>query len=597
MPKSPRTSALGPLDISVESDGDPVPEARLIAVTVTRAINRIPCARIVLMDGDVAEQDFALSESDTFKPGAEITIKAGYDGDNQQIFEGIVVRHRLRIDAEHGGRLVIDCRDKAYAMTLDRKNANYVDKKDSDVIESLINNYAGLKANVAGTSISYGEQVQYYCSDWDFMLMRAEVNGLVVVVDDADVEIGAPNVDGSAVLQVTCGEDIIDFDADIDGRTQLQSVETAAWDLANQKMESASAKPKELNDQGDIGGSALAADVGPEIYRMQTPATLSKEALDEWAKARQLKAGLARIRGKVTFQGNADAKVGSLIELVGVGNRFEGKVYVSRIEHKIESGDWLTHAEFGLAADWFVENNDVIAPPAAGWIPGVSGLHVGIVKKLDEDPEKQHRVQVSVPVLGDSAEGVWARLGSYYASNGFGAFFVPEIDDEVVLGFMNDNPSQPVVLGSLYSSKRPPADPYKLEAENNLKSLVTRSKLKLEFDDEKKIVTILTPAGNEFVLSEDDQSITLNDQNDNSMVMNSDGVALDSSKDISINAKGNISIDAMGKIDVSAKQDVGIKGANVNQEAQLGFTAKGNASAELSAAGQTTVKGAMVMIN
>ena len=64
-----------------------------------------------------------------------------------------------------------------------------------------------------------------------------------------------------------------------------------------------------------------------------------------------------------------------------------------------------------------------------------------------------------------------------------------------------------------------------------------------------------------------------------------------------ISADGNVSINALGKIDVAAKQDVAVTGLNVSNEAQVGFIGKGNASAELSASGQTTVKGAMVMIN
>lgn len=72
---------------------------------------------------------------------------------------------------------------------------------------------------------------------------------------------------------------------------------------------------------------------------------------------------------------------------------------------------------------------------------------------------------------------------------------------------------------------------------------------------------------------------------------------LDSPKDISITAQGKITIEAMDAIDMSAQADVSVKGLNVNHEANVGFVAKGNASAELSASGQTTVKGAMVMIN
>jgi len=164
-----------------------------------------------------------------------------------------------------------------------------------------------------------------------------------------------------------------------------------------------------------------------------------------------------------------------------------------------------------------------------------------------------------------------------------------------VLGYFNNDPCHPVIIGSLYSSKR--KAPYDLTKENNTKAIVTRSKLKLEFEEEKKIITVETPGGNKIVISDDDKSILVEDQNSNKVKLGSDGISLDSPKDITINAKGKITIDAVGEIGISSKADVNIEGLNVNAKANIGFVGKGSATAELSASGQTTVKGAMVMIN
>jgi hypothetical protein len=75
------------------------------------------------------------------------------------------------------------------------------------------------------------------------------------------------------------------------------------------------------------------------------------------------------------------------------------------------------------------------------------------------------------------------------------------------------------------------------------------------------------------------------------------GISLESTTDIQIQAKGNVTIDAIGKIDITSKANLNVSGLNINNEADAAFVAKGGASAELSAAGQTVVKGAMVMIN
>lgn len=578
------------------SNGTALPgTVQVVSVSVKKTINRIPVAEIVVLDGDMPQKDFPVSNAGYFKPGGTIKINAGYGAEEEAIFEGIVVKHGIKITGDNYSRLVIECRDKAVAMTIGRKNANYVDSKDSDIITKLVGNYGGLTSDIASTETQYKELVQYYCTDWDFMLSRAEVNGLLVIVDDAKVTVKPPVTSGTPQLKVTYGEDLMEFHASMDARSQLSKVQGVCWNLKNQAVVQQQATPETLNAQGDLDSSTLAKVVGPAAFRLQTPAPMESTALQAWVKGRQVKAGLARIQGRMRFQGSAKAKAGEMIELGGVGNRFNGNVFVSSVHHAVADGNWTTEVEFGMPQEWFAENRDLVAPPASGLLPGIEGLHVGVVKKLDADPEGQYKVQVSIPVLQAETDGVWARLTKFYASEGFGAFFVPEIGDEVVLGYFNNDPSNPVILGSLYSSKRKPA--YEMTADNFKKAIVTKSKLTLEFDDDKKVVTVVTPAKNKIVISDDDKSILLQDQTGNKVKLSQDGILLDSPKDISIKAQGKISLSAVGNVEIDSKADMTAGATNITHSAKAGFTAKGNATAELSASGQTTVKGSMVMIN
>jgi uncharacterized protein involved in type VI secretion and phage assembly len=152
-----------------------------------------------------------------------------------------------------------------------------------------------------------------------------------------------------------------------------------------------------------------------------------------------------------------------------------------------------------------------------------------------------------------------------------------------------------VVLGSLYSSKQ--ATPYELEAPNDTKAIVTRCGHKLVFDEADRIITVVTPAGNTIVLSDKDKSIVLQDQSGNKVELAPGGITLDSPKDIVLKAKGKVTVEAGMSMALKAAADLTVDGANVACSAQMGFSAKGNASAELSATGQTVVKGAMVLIN
>lgn len=223
------------------------------------------------------------------------------------------------------------------------------------------------------------------------------------------------------------------------------------------------------------------------------------------------------------------------------------------------------------------------------------GLQVGVVTQLGGDPAGEQRIRVGLPLLQGPNETVWARLLQGQASDGFGAFLLPEVGDEVVVAYFDNDPSNPVVLGSLYSSRHKP--PHALEAQNDIKAWVTRCGHRLEFDDKDKRVTLSTPANNRVVLSDEGQSIVLQDQSGNKVELHRAGITIDTPGDLRLTARGAITLDAVGALTIDARADVKLAGLNVVCDAQVGFSAKGTASAELSAVGLTTVKGAMVMIN
>lgn len=596
MPESPSKYSSALVTFTIYSGGSKIDSTyRVSSIIVRKAFNKIPYAKIEIIDGEMPDKDFPISNKNDFKPGTEIKIDAGYESKEKTIFKGIVIKHAVKIDNENNSWLNVECRDKAIKMTVGRKNANYVNKKDSEIISAVVTGNAGLSADVKTTSVQHKEIVQYYSTDWDFILSRAELCGYLVNIEDAKLTIKPPETSAAAALKVVYGDDLMEFDAEVDARTQLSASKSRGWNLGTHQVNEKSGSAPTLNQQGDLTTAELAKVIGLKEYNLQTPVPIEQDNLKSWADAQLLKSGMARIQGRMKFQGNEAAKPSAIIELDGVGNRFKGNVFATGVFHEITEGAWTTEVEFGMSPEWFTEDYDVVAPSAAGLLPGVEGLHVGVVTKLDGDPDNEHKIQVKVPVMKNSTEGIYARMAKFYASNDFGSFFVPEIGDEVVLGYFNNDPCHPVILGSVYSSKNKP--PYDVTADNFIKAIVTKTKMKIEFDEENKIITIVTPGKNTIIISDKDKSILLKDQNNNKAELCPDGIKLDSPKDISIKAKGKIDIDAMGKITMTSKQDVAVSGLNIKNEAQVGFTGKGNATAEVSASGQTTVKGAIVMIN
>ncbi|HET9184007.1 MAG TPA: type VI secretion system tip protein VgrG [Candidatus Angelobacter sp.] len=593
---SPAVAKSDLITVTVTVDGQKIPEIyEITQIQVQRQINRIPWAKIVILDGSPSDENFAVSESSTFVPGNEIEIKAGYHSQEATIFKGIVVRHGIRVEDDGKSFLTIVCFDKAVKMTVSRKSSYFLKKSSKEIIEQLVSG-AGLSAEVGDTGAPIEEIIQYYTTDWDFVVSRAEANGHIVTVENGKVTSKAPDFSSDSGLLVKYGESIVEIEAEVDARSQLPSVTSKSWDFSGQSVQSGDAQEPSVNQQGNLTGSQLAKAMGSASYEMITSAPVATADLKSWANAQLLKSRMARIRGKVTFPGSAKPKPGQVAELAGLGARFNGKAFISGVMHRIEKGNWSTEAEFGLSPRWFVEEQSgVEASPAAGLLPSVHGLQIGIVKKIHEDPDGQTRIQVDVPMIAPSGDGVWARIASPYATKNAGIFFMPEIGDEVILSFVNNDPSFPMILGSLYSGQR--TSPFTPDQPNTNKAIVSNSQIKIAIDDVKKVIEISTPGGHKVMMSDDQKSITIVDSNSNKMEMTSSGVTLSSPGNISIKADGQIQIEAQTNINIKATADLSVQGLNVSAKAQVAFSAQGQAQAELSASGQTTVRGAMVMIN
>lgn len=569
----------------------------VVSVHVIQEINRISSAEITLIDGTENSQDLPLSESDDFIPGNDIEVMAGYGNEEPaSIFKGIIIKQALSLNSESGFNLVVSSRHKAVLMTFNRTEAEYENTKDSDMISSVISNY-GLSATVDATNTEQEVIFQKLATDWDFILSRAEFYGYVIILEDDKIVVGKPKFDGEPLLRLAAGESIISFHAELNAEKQSPSLNASAWSPDNQQLLKSQATEPTINTQGNLNAKGLSNKLNLPGLSLSSITPMQQDDLKTWADGRLMMMRLNAIKGQTTFLGNADVKIGGLVELDGVGERFNGNAYVSAVTHNIEGGTWNTIVKFGLDYKPIYERVDFSYPEATGQLPSIHGLQIGTVQKVFGDaPAAKYKILITLPSNAENQNGIWARLSNFYATSGAGAFFQPEVGDEVIVGFLEADPRYPVILGALYSNSRNPAVEVK-DNNNYIKSLITKSNLKVAFDDEKKIITIETPAGNSITLNDEDGFIEMKDKNSNSIKMSSDGISLESKKDINIKATGNIVLDATGKLSLTAKQDAAISGMNVTNEAQAGFTAKGNAKAEISASGQTVVKGGIVMIN
>jgi Rhs element Vgr protein len=547
-------------------------------ITIIKEVNRISMAKVVLLDGDVAESDFRNSNGNLFVPGNEIEIQVGYHSDESSLFKGIIIKHGIKIRSNGSSVLILECKDKAVKMTIGRHNKYFYDVKDSDVFEEMISRH-GLNPEVDDTQYTHPALVQYDATDWDFMISRVELNGKFCFNEDGKIIIKKPDMGQDPVEDLVFGATIRDFDAEIDARNQLKAVSAFGWDPANQELLEMEASNPALEFNGNLSATELANVIGLEKWNLSHGGAIKDAELQSWSDAKMFRNQLSKVQGRVRFQGVGRVMPGTIINLSGVGDRFNGKVLVTGTKHTIAEGDWQLDAQFGLDPEWFSHKTAIVKPQASGVLPAIHGLQIGIVTQLEEDPEGENRIMVRMPLIDPQEQGLWARVANPDAGNERGIYFRPEIGDEVVVGFLNDDPRHAIVLGMLHSSAKPA--PFTASDENHEKGIVTRSKMKMTFDDDKKSVILETPAGKMIKVDEDAGVVELSDENGNKFVMDSGGISIESNGDINIKAAGNLSVE----------------GTNVTHKASAQFKAEGSGGAEVSTSAVAVLKGSLVQIN
>ncbi|MGN6640669.1 MAG: type VI secretion system tip protein VgrG [Mucilaginibacter sp.] len=512
---------------------------QVASISITNEINRIPSAKIMIYDGNAAEQDFSISNEETFIPCSPIEIWIGYNNDEEQIFSGIIIKHSLKIRNDSSPLLILECRDNAIKMTIARKNKYFYNQKDSDVFSDIIGTY-GLSSNISDTQATLESIVQYDCTDWDFIVSRLDANSMYCYVNAGSITIAKPDFNRSTVLDAVFGATIYEFDAGLDVRNQYEALNASTWDQANQQINTVTANAPDIEENGNLSGSDLASSFGTSEYDVFAGEELTENELQSLADSMFQKAVLSRCRGRVRFRGYGSITPGNLINIGGVGERFNGKVFVSGVRQEVANGNWTTDVQFGLSNESFTTQPEVNSLPAAGMLPMINGLQIGIVTELENDPDGENRIRVRLPIIDPNEDGIWSRIATLDAGNNRGTFFLPEIGDEVIVGFLNNDPRYAVILGMLNSSAKPA--PLQASDQNDEKGYISRSGIKMIFNDSDNSLIIQTPAGKKVTLDESSDVVSLEDEHGNSVSMNASSLTIQSAVDMNLTANGTLAI-------------------------------------------------------
>lgn len=525
-------------DIIVINNGKTI-SAPLFSCNVYSRVNKIPYAQIMYT---------GISVSDSFSPGDNVKINLK----ELTIFEGIVMQYRVKnSNARAGGpKLVLELRHTAINLASSRENVVFYGKNDVEIFEEIVKKYSDIQfiSEVDG-GIAYDQMVQSWCNDWDFMLSRAQANGWSILIQNNQlvlVDLKNRFESNEVKASLDLNKSIIcSYDMGVDLSYQSNSVNAESWDASVQKEVSCQ------DDKGVNLGSFLNKFKSVRNngqYELSHIGNLSQDEIKAWVYARKSQKDLSLLDGKITISDAIDVGLGDVIEINNLSQYCDGKRIVQSLHYSVSaSANLQTELGFGESGDGFVSLDGIQSPPASGLLPGIQSLQIAVVVGYQEISQKQDYqllVRVKLPLFRNNQDELWARLSSIYAGDGRGIVFRPEEGDEVVLGFFNDDPRFPVILGSMYSDKnKPPVD---FDEDNTKKAIVTRDKIKAIFDEEMKSVDIATSENDSIriVTSSDDVGIYLKDQSKNSFILNKTGIDLKSNLDVKVDSGKSIKFSA-----------------------------------------------------
>ena len=262
------------------------------------------------------------------------------------------------------------------------------------------------------------------------------------------------------------------------------------------------------------------------------------------------------------MEGNPAVKAGGKLELEGFGPRFDGQHDLTSVTHVYGGGDFRTR--FAISGRNPRTLTDVMRPKSEReW---TAGLVIGLVTN-NQDPEKLGRLRVKLPALGDDIESTWARIALAAAGPDAGLAFVPQVNDEVVIGFEHGDTRRPVVLGFLHNAVDKPHE--KMAGDKDGGSLVFYGRKDAEINLQKQFV----------IAAKEHMVITIERGEDGSgdyKLETSDKIEVKAGSTITIEGTGAVTIKSSAGINVEATGPLKLKGATVDIEASATVNVKGS---------------------
>ncbi|MEV6596438.1 VgrG-related protein [Actinoplanes sp. NPDC051346] len=434
---------------------------------------------------------FELFDRGTFTIGTRMEIAFRAEGDPVVVTSGEITAVVVEPGMSGRHELVLTGFDLTHRLAREPKSRSFQRVTDADIAARIAGEY-GLDADVDGTAGVHDYVLQAGETDYAFLRRRASRIGYDVWISDRTFFFKKAPRSSAAPPKLRYGEKLSRFSVRFSAAERCDEVQIRGWDQLGK--EPVTGRATQTDPGTDAPAARELADAARRAFGQvkrnagQFPVVDQAEA-DALASSLLLRASgeEAVLRGEAA--GDPMIGAGAKVHIEGVGSRMTGDWRVTSVEHTYGAGKpYVTRFVCGGKEPAGLA--DLTSPGTGGGRQGWSGLVVGIVTNND-DPEKLGRVRVQFPTLSSDDESAWARVTAPGAGNRRGLQWLPEVDDEVLVGFELGDHSRPVVLGGLWNRRDSPPRP---EAASNgsitQRLLVSRADSRLTLDDDQPSVAL-----------------------------------------------------------------------------------------------------------
>ena len=325
------------------------PEARgeVTRLVVEECLDAAGSFEMQLSNWDMDRQAVSWSDADLFDPGASVEIRLGYVESTETVLTGEVTG--LELSFPDGARSLVTVRgyDRLHRFRRGKRTRSYLQVKDSEIASKLAADL-GLTADVEDSGAVHEHLVQVNQSDLDFLFSRARASGFELLVDDKTLHFRKLRHDRGTALTLDFTHGLMMFDGYLSTSDQVGQVTVHGTDPATLEPIVGLAQAGDV--AATMGGSSSGPAASARLFGERTlsivdqPVVTQAEA-DQLALSIMQELALGYISGEATAQGNPAIRVGTVVELAGLGRRFSGNYYVTRVRH-VWDGQFLTR--FGV---------------------------------------------------------------------------------------------------------------------------------------------------------------------------------------------------------------------------------------------------------